>query len=164
MNAPRRAPSVAAHALRLAVIALTLCAATACEKGTTETGFRTIAAEGWDEAECLSFDIDSIGATGRYALEIGLRNTVTPPYPFREIAIAVGRHGDGLSRTDTLFLPVRPPYGEMQVRGVSLLQYDFPIDTMHLEAGTRLRITLQHLMSRSPLPGIKNVGIRLKKI
>lgn len=152
------------HFLSAIAAGLTLCMTTACGSDSTEIGFRNIAAEGWDEADTLSFDIDSIPATGGYALEICLRSTVTPPYPFREISIAVGRQWTGHSQTDTVCLPTHPVRSETQIRGVSLLQYDFPIDTLHLAAGTKLRVTLRHLMRRTPLPGIRDTGVRLKRL
>lgn len=71
-----------------------------------------------------------------------------------------------LVQTDTLtFALTRTDnHSDMTGRGLSLLQYDFPIDTLHLRAGQTLLYRVNHAMRHSPLPGIHDVGLTLRRI
>lgn len=66
--------------------------------------------------------------------------------------------------SDTLKLVLVSPSGETHGRGTSLLQYDCPCDTFSLKAGSKVSLNLRHLMRTSPLPGVHDVGICLRKV
>ena len=52
----------------------------------------------------------------------------------------------------------------MAGNGVSLYAYDFPVDTLSLEPGTKGCFILKHNMRLSPLPGIHDVGLSLRRL
>lgn len=136
----------------------------ACDHMPIVSEFRELSPEGWETDDTLRFDIDSIEEAGDYALYVCLRTTVTPAYPFRSISLETVRRQTGDIRTDTLSLQLIPEKVPQTEHGISLRQHDFPIDTLRLEKGKRISLTLRHIMRRTPLPGIRNAGIRLEKL
>ena len=52
--------------------------------------------------------------------------------------------------------------GNVEGKGVSYYQYDFPLSTLRLEKGDSLALVVRHAMKREILPGISDVGIMLR--
>ena len=140
---------------------------TACREATVYTDYRDLPAEGWRAADTLQFSVDSIAAPGTYVLHLGLRTSSAPPYPYRSITLAMQRTGSGLpaaGRCDTITMALATPGGDISGRGVSTYEYVQPADTFHLPAGGHCHLRIYHLMRRTPLPGVINVGVELERM
>lgn len=125
--------------------------------------FRSTPVDGWERGDTLTFPIDTLRREGLYHLDLCIRTSSSQPYPFRSLWLEIRRQGNApsLCHTDTLVCHLVDPKGDPQGRGVAILQYDFPLDTLYLPAGSCGTVSVRHVMSRDLLPGIVNVGIRL---
>lgn len=135
-----------------------------CKRLPAECDFVTLPADGWEAGDTLHLTFDNTAESGDYALHVCLRTTVNPAYPYREAALELVRRCKDSIRTDTLYCNLTANGRPDDRHGISIRQHDFPIDTLHLEAGTEIHIILRHLMRRTPLPGIRDAGIRLEKL
>ncbi len=154
------------------VIAVVLMQLSSCGSDAAINRFRTLPEYGWETGDSLHFCMDSVGQTGTYSVSIGLRVSVNPPYPYRDITLLLSRETYLLADTlrpvdaasDTLVFALAGEHGTPKGRGVSLYQYDFPVDTVDLVAGTNVRFVLKHYMRHTPLPGIRDVGVVLRRL
>ena len=67
------------------------------------------------------------------------------------------------SRSDTLSCNLIDKEGNAIGQGITLFQYNFPIDTITLHKGDSLSIRTHHDMKREILPGVADIGITLTK-
>lgn len=129
--------------------------------------YRPLGPEGWHASDTLTFKVDALKQQGQHGFSMGLRTSSAHPYPYRQLTLAVRQEWrDSTStilfeKTDTCIVDMATETGDLSGDGVSTYQYDLPIDTLSLPAGSRGTIQVCHLMRRSPLPGIVSVGIRL---
>lgn len=149
--------------------ATTLLAATllaACRPQPAAYAFCSVPVDGWERSHVLTFPIDTLGHAGTYRIDVCLRTSTARPYPFRTLWLEVRSRLDegGHVQTDTLACNLVNAKGDPDGRGVSLLQYDFALDTLSLPAGTAGIITVRHIMSRDILQGISDVGLRLTPV
>jgi len=127
--------------------------------------FRATPVDGWETTDSLVFPIDTVQQAGRYRLSIGVRTSAANPYPFQTLALSITTRLQGRkAQRDTALCSLTDKDGDVNGQGVSLYQYVFPVDELHLEKGQTGTITVQHLMRRNLLPGVANVGIRLDRI
>ena len=127
--------------------------------------FRATPVDGWETTDSLVFPIDTVHQAGRYRLSIGVRTSAANPYPFQTLALSITTRLQGKkAQRDTALCSLTDKDGDVNGQGVSLYQYVFPVDELHLENGQTGTITVQHLMRRNLLPGVANVGIRLDRI
>lgn len=144
-----------------------------CRPDTAYHVYQSVPDSGWTRQDTLVFELPASLPAGRYALEIGLRNT--SEYAYRDIWLALlsGRGtvpGDSCTcPVDTLHLFLADSHGRWLHDGIagSLYQSEWPgvavcvIDSVASEPRT-LRIV--HLMKDAPLSGIADVGIRLSTV
>ncbi len=153
------------RSLMVALCGWTVCAICSCTADTAANAFREIPATGWESDDTLRFDVDSVHTGGTYVATLSLRLSAARPYPFRTLVAVVERHIAGLpERTDTLEMSLMPGARHATGHGVSLVQYDFPLDTLGLEVGDKGYYTVRHAMRRSPLPGIADVGMSVRAL
>lgn len=148
---------------RLLLLLTGLALLAACDRAPVYSTYRSTPAEGWETIDTLTFPVDSIRRAGTYRLSIGVRTGAARPYPFQTLWMVVKQvwHTPRQLRIDTLSCRLVTPDGDRIGRGVSLYQYDFPLDTLTLPQGARGYITIRHIMRRTVLQGIVNVGVRL---
>lgn len=158
---PRTTALIAGAAALLTAVLLT-----ACRPRPAAYAFSSVPVDGWERGHVLTFPIDTLSHAGTYRLDICLRTSTARPYPFRTLWLEVRRRlgTDGRTQADTLACNLTNAKGDPDGRGVSLLQYDFALDTLSLPAGTAGTITVRHIMSRDILQGISDVGLRLTPI
>lgn len=136
----------------------------ACDRQTALAGYHDLPLDGWEAGDTVAFPLDSVTEGGDYLLTLSLRFTASERYPFSDIALLLTRCLPG----DTLTMPLRYTLttgrSDMAGNGVSLYAYDFPVDTLSLELGTKGRFILKHNMRLSPLPGIHDVGLSLRRL
>ena len=150
--------------------ALTVAAIVAACTGNTVYD-RYTAMDGWDRADTATFHVPSATADATYAIELGLR--ANSNYPYTAISVIVDRstiptnprHANaGTVRSDTLHLQLTDAKGELCGNGLANHQYTLHLPQTHVKQGDSLVITVRHRMKREILPGIENVGIRIKRL
>lgn len=124
---------------------------------------------GWEKNDVLTFDIDSLSASGAYNRQLGLR--VTGAYPFMKLTLIVETKcyskGADLQeptiKNDTVICRLINEKGVTTGQGISLYQYDYPIPAATYREGDSLHIEVRHDMKREILPGISDIGIKISK-
>lgn len=136
----------------------------ACGDGLVYDHYNHTSLTGWDKSDTLTFDIPPIALSGRYRQEIGLR--INESYPFKSIAFVVEQTAEPGHRhtTDTLRCRLADDKGNHTGQGVSYYQYDFILSEVNLNEGDSLHISVRHAMKREVLPGIADIGLRLRLI
>jgi gliding motility-associated lipoprotein GldH len=163
------------HRAAPAALVALLTLATACRHDTPLHAFRSLPEEGWGREDTLCFEVDTVPAAGRYAVTLCLRAATAPvAYPYTELLLAVMREeprradGDSTAASavccDTLRLSLTSERGDMEGNGTALSQLDIPLDTVTLPKGYTATYRLCHLMRRDPLPGLRDIGLRLRRL
>lgn len=117
----------------------------------------------WNSVDKQSFVLDTVSTTGDYRLSVGLR--ATKEVQLREIYIVVEQqlHNPALYQKDTLKVLLTDEQGNMMGKGLALHEYVTPLSRpVHLHKGQSGEITLGHIMRRTQLKGITDVGIKIE--
>ena len=119
--------------------------------------------EGWDQGRVQTFQTDTVGASGNYTFEVCLRTTFR--YPFQTLWLLVEQHWQDEVRTmrDTVVCEIIDSKGNPTGKGVSFFQSEHFVTNRLLRKGQTGTITVRHIMRRDMLPGISEVGIRIRK-
>ena len=159
MKQPRRV------ALLTGVVAILLLFTTACHHRPATLQFQTLSSQGWRSTDTLCFDIDSLTLAGTYNLHALVRTSAAHPYDFRQLVVEVRQSWlpTGEEKVDTVEFQISAADGAIEGEGVTIFSYEMPTTTFQQPIGSHAHVELRHLMRRSPLKGISNVGIRLKK-
>ena len=152
-------------ALLKGAVAILLLLMISCERSSSQLHFKNLGSEGWLQHDTLLFEVDSLLETGHYRLSVAMRTSSAKRYPYRQLVLQVRQNWnrDSLETVDTLFCHLAKPDGEIKGDGVSIYAYEFPLDTLSLDEGWCGKIYLRHLMRKSPLDGIYNIGVLLEK-
>lgn len=144
----------------------TLLFAFSCTNKPVAFDYCSTAVEGWEPGDSLKFHIDTLQQSGQYKLSIGVRTSSSNPYPYQTLWLVVRQHWHNPSQEliDTIHLQLANGRGDPQGHGVTLYQYDYPWQTLQLQASQSADISIIHIMRREMLPGISNVGIQLNKL
>jgi len=147
--------------LPLSLVAILLTAA--CTR-TSRLAFdyRELPAAGWNRADSLCFDIDSVASDGDYALRVGLRTSMARPYPFTALTLQIDVCLGDSMLTDTLTLAVADEHGALKGTGVAHRQQTFPAQLLRLRAGQSGRVVVRHLMEQTPLIGVESIGVEIE--
>lgn len=144
----------------------------ACNERMPVSTFRSFSETGWERTDTVVVALDSLATPGRYVATVHVRLQVARPYPFQELLLAVERDltlsEDSLqalrdTTVDTLCIVTASDQGDYVGRGVSVLEYASNPIEMNLPAGTSGRFVVRHLMTRTPLEGIREVGLTLRR-
>lgn len=136
----------------------------ACDRLPAHSVYRSTPVNGWEPKDTLFFPIDSVDRAGRYVLSVGVRTTAL--YPFQSLWLVVKqqwRRPDS-GRLDTVVCRFTNEAGNPDSRGLSLNQYEFPVDTVSLGPGMRGHVTVRHIMHRDILPGVSDIGLILREV
>lgn len=122
--------------------------------------------EGWEPGDSLKFEVDTLQASGKYQITLGLRTSVSIPYPYQSITLLICQHWHNPERTmrDTVNMVLTDERGDANGSGVSFNQYAYDWKTLDLTAGSCAYITINHLMRSEMLKGISNVGVKLERV
>jgi len=95
--------------------------------------------------------------------EVGLR--ISEDFPFMKLNLIVEQTvmPSQEKRCDTIQCNLIDEYSNIKGQGISSYQFRFPLTTIELKEGDRLRIAIRHDMKREILPGISDIGIRMAR-
>lgn len=147
------------------VMAILLLFTTACHRRPATLQYQSLPLQGWKSCDTLHFTIDSLTATGIYNLHSTVRTSAAHPYDFRQLVLEVRQqwYPDSCTQIDTVEVQISAPDGKVEGRGVTMFTYEVPTHSVPHSVGAYADIHIRHLMRRSPLTGISDIGIRLKK-
>ena len=148
------------------VMAILLSLTTACHRRPAILQYQSLPLQGWRASDTLRFAIDSLSVAARYNLHAAVRTSAARPYAFRQLVLEVRQqwHPDSCTQIDTVEVQISAPDGKVEGNGVAMFTYEVPTCTLSHRVGSRADIQIRHLMRRSPLQGISDVGIHLKKV
>lgn len=137
---------------------------TACKQRTVYYHYEHTPLSGWEKNDTLVFTTDTIAIDGTYREEVGIR--INGTYPFLQLNLVVEHlvMPAMTVKSDTLSCRLIDETGNALGNGVSNYQYLIPLTSLTLKKGDRLRIAIRHDMKREILPGISDIGLRLRRI
>lgn len=124
--------------------------------------YEAVDSEGWDVTDRAVYDVPPLASTGNYRMQLHVRTTTAPRFPFKHLYVEVRQQWRSSQRIDTIacsFSDIGP-----SATGISIRQHVFPIGLYHLQQGDSARITLRHVMRKEELPGISDLGISLEPL
>lgn len=150
---------------RIAVSCIAACFIIACSTNVVYYHYEHTAIEGWDKSDALTFDVPPIKRPGRFTTTIGLRvngqNTLKTLYFIVEQVIYPRRE----VISDTVVCHITDDKGNITGQGLSTYQYEVPIKRIvTLAPNDSIHYSVRHIMKRSILPGISDIGIRLQRL
>lgn len=153
----------------LITVCIVCVAAMLCACGNPRTSYNhycSTLVEGWEPGDSLKFNVDTLKTAGKYQITLGLRTSVSIPYPYQSITLLVCQHWKNPERTfrDTVNINLTDEHGDANGSGVSFNQYTYEWKTIDIPIGSCGYITVNHLMRSEMLPGISNVGVKLKRV
>ena len=137
---------------------------TACKQRTVYYHYEHTPLSGWEKNDTLVFTTDTIAIDGTYSEEVGIR--INGTYPFLQLNLMVEHlvMPAMTVKSDTLSCRLIDETGNALGNGVSNYQYLSPLTSLTLKKGDRLRIAIRRDMKREILPGISDIGLRLRRI
>lgn len=137
---------------------------TACKQRTVYYHYEHTPLSGWEKNDTLVFTTDTIAIDGTYSEEVGIR--INGTYPFLQLNLVVEHlvMPAMTVKSDTLSCRLIDETGNALGNGVSNYQYLIPLTSLTLKKGDRLHIAIRHDMKREILPGISDIGLRLRRI
>jgi len=141
-----------------AVVMLCACA---CNNNKVYDRYQPTPLAGWEKMDTLLFDVPAMAEATTCVATLGLR--ASNLYPFTHLTVVVEETilPSGASKSFAVNCALVGENGRAMGSGISYRQYEFPIDTLRLQAGDSLHIAIRHDMKREILPGISDVGYRL---
>lgn len=116
----------------------------------------------WDSQSDIIFPIDSLATGGCYRLSVSLRTTNMVPLQKIYITAEQDYSMPSLHRKDTVMVQLTDEAGNIQGQGINHYTYTAPVKaTVHLHKGQNGQIRLTHIMRRTQLSGITDIGITL---
>lgn len=149
----------------MAIVFLTVATALlSCNRKTVYNQYAHTPKAGWNRGDTLCFCVDTIRQDGLYTGEVGIR--ISGHYPFTTLSLIVEQQimPAGIYLADTVSCRLFDNKGNMKGKGVSLYQYAVKLPhSVSLRQGNSLKVKVRHYMKRETLPGIANIGIKLRK-
>lgn len=161
----------ASSKLLAALLAIVVCG---CSPDRVYDEYHPTPMKGWEKTEPVIFHVPPVSEAGDYRMEIGLRTTME--FPFTTLILAVAQEVfpsvspspsvSVIPRSRSTFLTCRliEDNGRSKGNGLSIQQHSFPADTLRLQAGDSLVVSVRHDMKREILPGVCDVGMTLTPI
>ena len=162
---PDAAVRCTAYGHRLVCCLLAICVLAACDRRIVYDTYRQTPVEGWEHQDTLSYHIDTIPATGNYRLHLGIRTSTAHHYPFRNLYLVVKEYWNAPDTclVDTLLCHLTDEDGDLDGAGTGFRQYTFPVSKLTLTEHSTGTISVRHIMRRTELTGVSDIGIRLEK-
>lgn len=159
-------PHTHSHILIVWLSILVALMITSCSKPTVVYDqYSPTPVEGWVPGDSLKFHVDTLRQAGSYALTIGVRTSMSIPYPYQSLTLLMVQrwHNPERLMRDTLVIPLTNERGDASGYGVSYNQIDTYYTTLTLPAGTSADITINHLMRSEMLQGVSDVGLQIER-
>lgn len=136
---------------------------TACDDPRTYDHFEHTDTTAWDAEDALCFDVPRQWE-GTYDMELRLRSTLDYPYQNLSVVVETTVLPSRQTHRDTVSLTLNDDKGHpTRQSGISLSEIQKHVTTLTLLRSDSLHISVRHLMRRTSLPGISEVGIKLEK-
>lgn len=135
----------------------------ACTQSTLLHHYEPVDDDGWDRTDTLSYELPTIPKDGDYQISLGVRYNNFFPYEGLWIVAETSMKKPMLHRNDTLYFPIIDEKGHPMGKGLSMMQADTLLTTLHFEEGQSGHIRLRHIMIREVVPGITDIGIKVRK-
>lgn len=135
----------------------------ACDRKTVFDQYVHTPLNGWEKNDTIAFAIDSIGQSGEYTEEIGVRTN--GKYPFTSLTLAVHQtiQPSGEVRDTTINCTFTDKNDQVVGNGIGYSQFSFPLETVRMEVGDTLKVIIRHNMKREILPGVLDIGFKLTR-
>ncbi len=121
--------------------------------------YTSIPIEGWDTNDTLFMHIDTIMQSADYEFEVGVRSTRLYPYQYLWLLAKVQLFCPDTLLLDTICCKVADINGNFLGNGLSVFDNSNLVTTLHLYKGQYGTISLRHIMRRSQLPGLTDIGV-----
>ncbi len=141
-----------------------LMACMSCHQGTVFNQYESTSVRGWERNDTISFQTEAVPEAGSYVEEVGVR--ISGDYPFMAVSLIVEQTvlPSGKTYTDTLACELIDENGKATGgNGVNHYQYLFPLNTLQLQKGESVHVSIRHCMKREILPGILDIGLKVSK-
>jgi len=125
--------------------------------------YSRINSDGWMHSDSMKFAINPVDEDGEYYMKLGLRSDNI--YPYMDLVLVVDRtiYPRQTMKSDTVHFDLVSTNGHSRGNGVNIYQYLFDVDTLYLDKGDSVSISIRHLMMQDSLKGISDIGIELRK-
>lgn len=165
----KRASEIAKHAriltgLHVVMLLMLATLFAACE--TDDTAYHkyySIANEGWTNSDTLTFNVDTLRRYGDYTTYLCLRTRHDFPYRYMSVTVDQTVMPKTRRKHREATMEIVNKDGAQEGTGINHRIYEVPLFTEWLGPGDSLRIVVKHNMSRETMPGIIDVGIKLKR-
>lgn len=149
----------------LPCIALCLLLAACGERRTAAFAYQSTPVDGWERKDSLCFPVDTVVASGRYVLSVGVRTSAAHAYLYRDVALQVVTcMGGSRPRVRDVVCHMADAEGDASGSGMGTYQYVFSVDTLQLHVGQAGTLVVRHVMRDALLMGITDVGVRLRRL
>lgn len=147
-----------------ALLLLLLCMLAGCNMNKVYDSFEHTPIAGWEKNDSVAFSIPALKNGGTY--ELGLQMRTDNTFPFQSVVLIVEQtlSPGEIVLADTIDCRLANERGEILGDGLNLYQYSFKVNERRYNTGDSLHITVRHNMKRDMLPGIAEVGVKLKRI
>lgn len=116
----------------------------------------------WNSQDSIVFPIDSIAQSGCYRLSVDIRTTSKVPFQKIYVTAEQDYSMPALHRRDTVMIQLTDEAGKIQGKGFNHYCFTAPVKAaVHLRKGQSGQISLSHIMRRTQLSGISDIGITL---
>jgi gliding motility-associated lipoprotein GldH len=151
------------HGLWLLLIAAVVACSCGRKKNVLCFEYHAVPIDGWEQHYAQTYRVDTVSVDGDYDVSVGVR--ATNFYPFQSLWLLVRQQmaDPDTVIVDTVVCTLSDKQGNEQGKGLSLYQHLFHVDDVHLTRGQSATITVSHIMRRSILPGISDVGVLVKR-
>ena len=134
----------------------------ACTQSTIYHHYEPIDDNGWSRTDTIQYELPTVPEDGDYHISLGLRYNELFPYQGLWIVAETSLHHPTASYLDTLYFRTTDEDGRPTGKGLSLVQADTLLTTLHMPKGQKGQVCLRHIMIREVLPGIKDIGVKLE--
>lgn len=148
------------HLIYIVGLLLTACT---IDKSVPMDAYSHVDGTKWNAADKKTFVLDTVETTGDYRLSVRLRTT--NELEFQKIYVVVEQqlHDPMLCSRDTVIVQLTNKQGVLLATGVDHYDFVAPLGkAIRLHKGQNGEITLSHIMRRTQLKGITDVGIKIE--
>lgn len=133
-----------------------------CAGDTLVHRYATLPADGWARRDTICFDLPGNVEDICGTLTVGLRTKTG--VAIRDIVLAVEQCDSDafVVRRDTVCYPLTNSEGDALTSGVNFHQYETQFVPFRMEKDRKGCVRIYHLMTRETIPGITEVGIRIR--
>lgn len=136
---------------------------TSCGRRTVYHHFEHTPLTGWEKNDAIEYGVEPMADDCTLNEEVVLRTNAL--YPFQRLTLVLEQEilPRRFIRRDTIDYRIADAEGKVVGSGMGLHSFSLPLPQLQLSRGDSLHISLRHNMKREILPGVADIGIRLRK-